>query len=138
MVVYWDTSALVAILGRAPQASHYRGIARQYGVVTWWGTYVECVSAIARRAREGNAPTQVAEAYRMLDEMANEWREVGPSERLRRAAARVLKLHILSAADALQLGAALVAGGFEPPAVRFLTEDRQLQRAAEREAFVVD
>jgi len=71
VVVYWDTSALVAILGRAPQASHYRGIARQYGVVTWWGTYVECVSAIARRAREGNAPTQVAEAYRMLDEMAN-------------------------------------------------------------------
>lgn len=138
MVVYWDTSAVVAILGRAAEAPHYREIARQHGVVTWWGTYVECASAIARRAREGHAPTQVAEAYRMLEELAQEWREIGPTEQLRRAAVRMVKLHIVSAADALQLAAAFVAGSFEPHAVRFLTEDRQLRRAAEREGFVVD
>lgn len=138
MVVYWDASALVAMLGRVPEASHYRVVAQQFRIVTWWGSFVECALAIARRAREGNAPSQVAEVYRMLEELSREWREIGAGERLRRAATRVLKIHALGAGDALQLGAALVAGDFEPHSVRFLTEDRQLKRAAEREGFVID
>ena len=138
MVVYWDASALVAVIGRAPGAQHYRAVGQQSGITTWWGTFVECASAIARRAREGTAPAQVAESYRMLHKLAAQWREIGCSEALRRAATRMLKMHALSAADAMQLGAALLAAHYEPGTVRFLSEDRQLTRAAEYEGFLVD
>jgi hypothetical protein len=73
----------------------------------------------------------------MLDQLAGRWREVNQSEQLRRAAARVLKIHGIRAGDALQLGAAIVACAFEPHTARFLTEDRQLKATAEREGFVV-
>lgn len=138
MVIYWDASAVVSMLARSPAAAQYRLTARDFGVTTWWGTYVECASAIARQAHEQSAPSQIAESYRLLDQLAEEWREVAPGERLRRAATRMARNHTLRAGDALQLGAALVASGFEPHAVRFLTEDRRLKQAAEREGFVVD
>jgi hypothetical protein len=74
----------------------------------------------------------------MLEQLAGEWREIGLSDKLRRAAARILKTHPLRASASLQLGAAIVASGFEPHTVRFMTEDKQLRQIAEREGFVVD
>ncbi len=138
MVVYWDASALVPLVVRERTTQDYLTVARESGVVTWWGSYLECVSAIARQARDGTAPAQVAESYRLLEQLAGEWREIGPSNRLRQAATRLLKTHVLRAGDALQLGAAIVASGFEPYAIRFITEDKRLREAAEREGFVVD
>lgn len=135
---YWDASALVAMLARSPAAASYRAIAAQSRIFTWWGSYVECACAIARRARDGSVPSQTAESYRMLELLAQDWREIQPSERLRRAALRVAKNHPLRAGDALHLAAALLSSGFEPHAVRFLTEDLRLKQAAEREGFVVD
>ena len=126
------------MLARGPAAARYRIAARDFGIITWWGTYVECASAIARHAREGSAPSQIAESYRLLDQLSDEWREIAASEGLRRAAVRMAKNHTLRAGDALQLGAALIAAGFEPNAVRFLTEDARLKVAAEREGFVVE
>ena len=125
------------MLARSPAAAAYRAIAGQSRVVTWWGSFVECACAIARRAREGSAPSQTAESYRMLDLLAQHWREIQPSERLRRTAIRVAKNHPLRAGDALHLAAALLASGFEPHSIRFLTEDRRLKQAAEREGFIV-
>jgi uncharacterized protein len=137
VVNYWDASALVAMLARSPAAAGYRAIASQSRVVTWWGSFVECACAIARRAREGSAPSQTAESYRLLDLLAEDWREIQPSERLRRTAIRIAKNHPLRAADALHLAAALLASGFEPHSVRFLTEDARLKQAAEGEGFIV-
>jgi predicted nucleic acid-binding protein len=137
VVNYWDASALVALLARGPAAPRYRAVARESRIVTWWGTFVECASAIARRAREGSAPSQVAESYRMLEHLAQEWLEIEPSEQLRRAATRALKLHTLCAGDALHIGAAMLASHFEPAVLRFLTEDAQLKQAAEHEGFIV-
>jgi predicted nucleic acid-binding protein len=73
----------------------------------------------------------------MLDLLAQDWREIQPSERLRRTAIRVAKNHPLRSGDTLHLAAALLASGFEPHSVRFLTEDTRLKQAAEREGFVV-
>jgi hypothetical protein len=49
----------------------------------------------------------------------------------------VAKNHVLRAGDALQLGAALLCCRFEPHSARFLSEDRRLRLAAEREGFTV-
>ncbi len=138
MVSYWDSSALVSLLAHGPAAAIYRARARDFGILTWWGTYVECAAAIARQAREGSAPAQIAASYRRLEQLSEEWIEIQPSERLRRAAVRAAKNHALRAGDALQLAAALIATNFEPHAARLLTEDVRLKQAAEREGFVVD
>jgi predicted nucleic acid-binding protein len=137
MVTYWDSSALVPLVVREATTKFYTKIAEETGIVTWWGSYLECTSAIAQLARRGSAPTQVAESYRMLEQLAGEWGEIGVSEKLRRAAARILKTHGLRTSDALQLGAGIVASGFEPHIVRFVAEDKRLRQAAEREGFVV-
>lgn len=137
MVTYWDASALLTFLTRGPATRHYGNIARASHIVTWWGSYVECAAAIARHAREGSNPAQIAESYRRLEELSDEWLEVAASDRLRRAALRAAKTHLLRAGDALQLGAALIASGFEPHGNRFLTEDVRLRQAAEREGFIV-
>ena len=81
------------MLAQSPAAAGYRAIAAGSRVVTWWGSFIECACAVARRAREGSAPSQTAESYRMLDLLAQDWREIQPSERLRRTAIRVAKSH---------------------------------------------
>jgi uncharacterized protein len=137
MVIYWDTSPIIALLAGEPAATRYRRFENQ-PIVTWWGTLLECISAIARRQREGAAAEIVAEAYRRLEGMRAGWQVIYASESLHRTAVRLLKTHPLSAADALQLGAALVASNFEPHSAQFLTEDARLKQAAEKEGFVVD
>jgi predicted nucleic acid-binding protein len=97
-----------------------------------------CISAIARRQREGAAADLVAESYRRLGALRDGWQEVHASESLHRTAVRLLKTHPLRAGDALQLGAALVASNFEAYSAHFLTEDARLKQAAEREGFGVD
>ena len=138
MVVYWDTSALLTLMSRGPRSAYYRALFQQSEIVTWWGSYVESAAALARHAREGSAPAQIAESYRTLEQLSEDWLEVASNDRLRRTAVRATKYHPLRAGDAFQLGAALVASEFEPHSSRFLTEDICLKQAAEREGFIVD
>ena len=137
MLNYWDTSPIIALLVGEPAAARYRRFQNER-IVTWCGTSLECISAIARRQREGADTKIVAESYRRLEAMRDGWQEVHANESLHRTAARLLKNHPLRAGDAIQLGAALLAGNFEAHSARFLTEDARLKQAAGREGFVVD
>jgi len=56
---------------------------------------------------------------------------------VRSEAERVVETHPLRAADALQLGAALVAADGEPETLELVTLDRRLAEAAVREGFPV-
>jgi len=119
---FWDSSALVPLFAaekrtRAAQALY----ARDPEVVVWWGTLVECASAIARMEREGAASAAgAAEAFLRLDAFATSWMQIDPSDEIRESARRFLRVHPLRAADALQLAAALVAAERRPgdPVVR--------------------
>ena len=57
--------------------------------------------------------------------------------RVRDRATRLLDIHALTAADALQLAAALVATEEKPSAMGFVTLDAALAEAARREGFDV-
>jgi hypothetical protein len=138
VVTYWDSSALVPLLLKELTSDSYRSRARETQIVTWWGSALECTSAIQRRAREGEAGPIIAAAYRNLEELVSGWREIHPSESLRRTAIRLLKTTPLRSADALHLAAALLATNFDPPQARFFTQDTRLKAAAEREGFVID
>ena len=61
----------------------------------------------------------------------------GDVERVKASARRLLRLHPLRAADALQLGAALAWADGAPEGLIVHTFDRRLAAAAEREGFRV-
>jgi predicted nucleic acid-binding protein len=101
-------------------------------------TRVEVLSAIARKKRE--QPELVAlwsRAIRDVNEMAARWTEISDAVATRFHAERIVMDHPLRAADALQLGAALVAADGDPQSLELVTLDRRLAEAARREGFPV-
>ncbi|MEO6066563.1 MAG: type II toxin-antitoxin system VapC family toxin [Gemmatimonadales bacterium] len=136
---YWDSSVLVPLIveqEESPRASAL--LAEEDHVVTWWGTRLECWGALCRLEREGrmDGATFKAGAER-LQLLAARWSTIGPSEDLRRHAERLLRIHPLRAADALQLAACHIAGEGSSGRPAFLSFDRRLSAIAEREGFEV-
>jgi uncharacterized protein len=136
---FWDSSALVPLLAAEAASRPVRALyLRDSEPVVWWATPVECASAIARLEREGAlTATDAAVAFARLDALAASWLQVEPSDEIREAARRLLRVHPLRAADALQLAAAFVAAERRPPSMTFLTLDDRLRAAAGREGFAL-
>lgn len=136
---YWDASALVPLLVEEPRTADARAaLAEDAGIVTWWGTRIECTSAIARLERAAAlSPRQATEAIEVLRAIATGWNEILPAEVVRETACRLLRVHPLRAADALQLAAATVMTGGRPAQAGFMAFDDRLRDAAGREGFVV-
>jgi uncharacterized protein len=138
MVIFWDTSAIVPLLVAEPTSSAVSRVARVSNLLVWWGTAVECQSAIARREGEGTLTREGADQARQrLRVLRESWSEVTPSEQVRENAERVLLRHPLRAADALQLGAALRWAENNPKDHRFHTLDGRLSEAARKEGFAI-
>lgn len=134
---YWDTSALLPLFVREASSDTVAALLdRDPAIVSWWGTSVECASAIARLEREAGIDRAAARALqRRVAEAAREWSEVPAIDDVRTQAVRLLQMHPLPAADALQLAAAIVASDFAPSTLPFVTLDLRLADAAAREGF---
>ena len=51
---FWDSSALVPLLVQEPTSQALlQEFERDPEVMVWWGTELECVSALARQERQG-------------------------------------------------------------------------------------
>jgi hypothetical protein len=72
-----------------------------------------------------------------LEALEKDWTENIDFESVRERAGRLLAVHPLSAADALQLAAALVAVDERPRGFGFVTLDDRLAAAAVREGFAL-
>jgi len=105
-------------------------------MLVWWGSQVECASALARLERgallDGKA---AAQAFDRLKQLADGWHEIEASEIVRENAIRFLRVHPLQAADALQLAAAFLAAERRPPSLELVTLDERLADAARKEGF---
>jgi hypothetical protein len=136
---FWDSSAILPLLVAETSTPGVRACYdRQPEMVVWWGTPVECASALARLEREGEiAAASVSQALRQLENLRNSWHEIQPVDAVRQTATRLLRAHPLRAADSMQLAAALVACDHRPEAWWFICLDRRLAEAAEREGFHV-
>ncbi|MGH7286630.1 MAG: type II toxin-antitoxin system VapC family toxin [Myxococcota bacterium] len=136
---FWDTSAIVPLCLSEPATPVVRRIAvGDTALVVYWATRTECVSAFARRRREGQlAASAERQARRVLLALAAEWSEVLPADPVRERAERLLGVHPLRAADAFQLAAALVWSRDETRACTIVSFDERLRAAAEREGFSV-
>jgi predicted nucleic acid-binding protein len=106
-------------------------------IIAWWATDIECTSAIARRQRVGQLNEEIAsEAFSRLNALRAGWHEVEPSEEIRESAKRLLRVHDLRTADALQLAAALYVSEARPSTLQFVSLDSRLLTAARREGFL--
>ncbi len=136
---YWDSSALVALIVEEPASAERRALLRQdHRIVTWWGSWIECASAVNRLHREGGIDgAELGQSLDLLQRLAATWLEVRPLERVRRRALRLLRVHPLRGADALQLAAALTASAEEPAGLAIVSSDARLSTAAQLEGFLV-
>jgi predicted nucleic acid-binding protein len=138
-VKFWDTSALIPlVVAERHTARTERWLREDPDVVVWTLTRVEPLSALARRRREEPASARrLIEARRELMHAWDRWSEVTAVEAARRVAERIVESHPVGAADALQIGAAMVAAEGDPSSLDFVTLDGRQAEAAEREGFRV-
>jgi predicted nucleic acid-binding protein len=137
---FWDSSAIAPLLveetASRPREAQLHEDAE---ILVWYGTWTELESAICRRERETAIdPEQAAMARTRLSVLTRSWLEVQPTSWVRERAIRLLRVHPLRAADAMQLAAALVAFKERTAGNRFLTADLRLAKAASLEGFAVE
>lgn len=134
---FWDSSAVVPLLvPEVMSGSMQRLYESDPVMVAWWATEIECTSAIARRQRLGQFREDVAaEAFVRLNALRAGWHEVEPGDEVRESAKRLLRVHDLRSADALQLAAAVFVAEARPSTLEFVSLDDRLLAAARREGF---
>jgi len=138
-VKFWDASAIVPLLVAEAATRRLQALAAEDpDMLVWWGSEIECVSALVRLERDAalNAQAMTLSLQR-LRQLAAAWHEIDPSDAIREAATRFLRVHPLRAADALQLAAAFLAAERRPASLTILTLDDRLGAAARKEGFTV-
>jgi uncharacterized protein len=138
-VRFWDTSAIVPLCVNEPTSAEVKVLlGNDPTLVVWWGTRLECLSAFMRQIREGNlSASGEGQARQVLSFLAQSWIEILPSVAVRSAAERLLAVHPLRAADALQLAAALQWRQRDAVDYEFVSFDNRLREAAYKERFLL-
>ena len=136
---FWDSSALIPLFVDRDDTEPLLSLLREDPqIIVWWSSRVECASAFNLLVREGLIEqADYVQVQQRLDSLAASWIETQPTNKLRQRALRLLRLHPLRAADALQLAAALIASEENPPTLPFICNDLRLREAAAREGFQV-
>ena len=139
MTAFWDTSGIVPLCCFQAHTARATRTARVYArQVTWWATPVEAASSFNRLFREEVLTAAGRQhALSRLSYLRRRWSEIQPSDEVRDVAERLLGVHKLRAADALQLSAALVWSSHRVRGRSFIGADGDLARAAEAEGFTV-
>jgi hypothetical protein len=135
-VRFWDSSALFPLLVEEPRSALVRQLLDDDPeIVAWWGTPVECGSAVPRLRRERRIDdVDEDRLHDLLARLRAAWIEILPGEEVRLQAMRLLRVHPLRSLDALQLAAAVVWAG-SPARGGLVTFDERLRAAARAEGF---
>jgi hypothetical protein len=134
---FWDASAVIPLCLSGPRSAVVtRLVTSDLEMVVWWGTRVECASALARRRGDGTLSADaVRRAGLALASLADAWTAVQPTEGVRQRAERLVAVHPLRAADSLQLAAAQTWAEDAPRALEMVCLDGNLAEAATTEGF---
>jgi len=108
---FWFSSAIVPLyLDQNPKQTRLARLLfdDDEHLVVWSGTVIECASAFDRLRRTGGiTDSEQRDATRNLLDLRADWSKVVPGDRVQVRATRAITLHSLTAADSLQLAAAL-------------------------------
>jgi uncharacterized protein len=138
-VRFWDSSAIVPLLVYEPTTTVIeRLISADPLMLVWWASAAECAAALSRLEREDALDQSGAtDAFDRLKRLSERWHVIDPSDGVREAAIRFLRVHPLRASDALQLAGAFVASDRRPSSLEVITLDDRLALAARKEGFAV-
>lgn len=104
----------------------------------WWGSPLEWWEALlAAQRRQTISAADLQRAREVLDHLSARGFEVQPTEDLRARALRLLSVHPLKAADALELAAALIWCRERTQGAGFVSLHPPLRLAAAMEGFRV-
>jgi uncharacterized protein with PIN domain len=136
-VRFWDASAVVPLVIEEPSTRLVSGWLDADPEMLLWGlTRLEIVSAVERRAREGALLLKDrTAALRRIDRIASAAYEVTDLLAVRTKSIALLGRYALRAADAAQLGAALVVADPDPVSLTMAVLDVRLADAAAREGL---
>lgn len=136
---FWDSSAVVPLLVKQQGSARAdRWFNDDPAVVLWTLSPVEITSALWRLVRAGVLSDADAHAGDVrAQELAAASYAIVDIEAVKALARRLLRVHILRAADAMQLGAALSWASGRPQGKIVHTLDERLALAARREGFDV-
>lgn len=136
---FWDSSAVLPLIVAEPRTREVTALLRRDRESwIWWTTRTECLSGLHRRIRAGELDTAAFSVARQrLERFDQAASTILPSEAIRSRAERLLGVHPLRSADALQLAASLAAAEDQPVELPFVTLDDRLAEAARKEGFSV-
>jgi uncharacterized protein len=136
---FWDSSALVPLLvAQAASSDTDRWLTEDSELALWTLTSVELASAVSRLVREGTLrEKQASQAETRIDELVRSSHTIVDVESVKSQARRLLRVHALRTADAMQLGAAWEWASGRPDGRVLHTLDGRLGLAARREGFRV-
>jgi len=138
-VRFWDSSALIPLVVRESRSFLVGDlVADDPDMVVWWAGPVESASAVHRLRREGVfSPIEATQVLAGLDAVLSSANSVEPGDEMCAKALRLLAVHPLQAADALQLAAALLWTRDHPRGRDFVCLDERLRTAAAAEGFQI-
>jgi uncharacterized protein len=136
---FWDASAIIPLFIEESGSELVRSwLAEDGSIALWTLTRLEVVSAIERRVREGHVSGgQRVLALDTCEKLIKSAHEVSDVLAVRSRALPLLGRYPLRAADAAQLGVALLLAESDISSIPFVALDRRLAEAARREGFRV-
>jgi predicted nucleic acid-binding protein len=139
MLAFWDSSAIIPLCTQQAQTERATALFDSRSVVVWWSTRVEVISGLKRLLRMGEIDEDEFRTGKQLAlTIATNWVPIAPSAKIAAQACSLLELYPLSAADALQLAAALEWSEGKPEGKVFLSFDQRLREAARLAGFTVE
>lgn len=122
-----------------PSSGKLETLLRRDGeVALWWGAPLECASVLqAARRQERISDADLHKARSVLEHLRVRAFEIQPTEEVRARSLRILSLHPLRVAAALELAAALIWCRERTQKADFVSVDEPLRLAAALEGFRV-
>ncbi|PJD99280.1 MAG: hypothetical protein CK427_16100 [Leptospira sp.] len=135
---FWDSSAILPLIIKEDSSSEILNIlSNDSEIIVWWGTYLECLSGLARKERERNLSlSEFGIAKKRLRTLSEQWNEIQPVDSIKDIAEKLLRNHDLRAADSLQLASAILFCQHKTSNFTFVSLDIKLNLAANREGFM--
>jgi predicted nucleic acid-binding protein len=136
---YWDSSALIPLLLTEPRTPEILEIYRQDpAMAVWCLTPYEIWAAIARRRKEGRLRSPDIRTLRVrLSALARDWTVIRDPDAIGKTAYRILDVHGLGPAQAIQISAALAIVGGSADEIPFVTLDDRVAQAAIAEGLSI-
>lgn len=137
---FWDSSAIIPLLVLEQETEQcIRAYQSDQEVMVWTMSKAEVFSALCRRSREGALKEiDFDSAKKRMNDFFDKAFEVISVQKVKDRALRLLQVHPLRAADAMQLASVLVATQEHTSRVPIMSFDGRLTLAAKREGFTVN